>query len=69
MPVIRKIFKVGGSLMIGLPLEVRQHLGANRGDYLVWHVNIDGRVVVEKLTHQKHPGFFIPGTGWLKSGR
>ena len=69
MPIIRKLFRVGNSLTIGLPVEVRQHLGVNRGDYLVWFVDKDSRVVIEKLTPKKHPGFFIPSLGWLKRGK
>ena len=69
MPIIRKLFRVGNALTITMPTEVRQHLGVDRGDYLVWHVDKDNRVVVEKLTPKKHPGFFIPGSGWLKRER
>jgi bifunctional DNA-binding transcriptional regulator/antitoxin component of YhaV-PrlF toxin-antitoxin module len=69
MPVIRKIHRVGDSIVLTIPEEVRQHLSVNRGDYLVWVIDKDDRVIVEKLTPRKYPGFFIPGSGWLKRGR
>lgn len=69
MPIIRKLTHVGNSLLITIPPEIRGHLGVNRGDYVVWAVDKDNRVIVEKLTPKKYPGFFVPGTGWLKRGR
>ena len=69
MPVIRKLTRFGGSLTLTMPAEVRQHLSVNRGDYIVWHIGEKNQVIVEKLTPKKHPGFFVPGSGWLKRGR
>ena len=69
MPIIRKIGKLGGSFSLTIPPEIRQHLGVNKGDYLVWTLNKENRVIVEKLTPKKYPGFFMPGSGWLKRGR
>jgi len=69
MPVIRKIHRVGDSEVLTMPPEIRKHLGVVRGDYLVWDIDKDNRVVVEKLTPKKHPGYFLPGSGWLKRGR
>lgn len=68
MPVIRKLTRFGNSLTIVMPPEVRKHLGANRGDYLVWYIDKENHVVIEKLTPKKHPGFFLPGSGFLKRG-
>ena len=66
MPIIRKLGRVGHSFQISMPPEVKQHLGIEKGDYIVWVIDRDSRVVVEKLTPKKHPGFFIPGSGWLR---
>lgn len=68
MPVIRKMYQTGGSSTLTVPEEIRKHLGICRGDYLVWTINKDNQVIVEKLTPQKHPGFFVPGTGFVKRG-
>ncbi len=68
MPVIRKLTRFGGTLTLSMPPEVRRHLNVNRGDYLVWLVDKAGFVVVEKLTPKKHPGYFIPGSGFLIHG-
>lgn len=69
MPIIRKLSKHSGSLQISVPPEIFQYLQVRKGDYLVWALDKDKRVVVEKLTPKKHPGFFIPGSGWLKHER
>ena len=66
MPIIRKLGRVGHSFQLSMPYEVKQHLNVNKGDYIVWVIDKDSRVVVEKLTPKKHPGFFIPGSGWLR---
>ena len=66
MAVVRKLIRFGGSLTLTVPQEIRKHLGINRGDYVVWAIDKDSRVIVDKLTPKKHPGFFIPGTGWVK---
>ena len=69
MPVIRKLYRTGGSNTLTVPSEILKHLGVGKGEYLVWSVDKDNRVFVEKLTPKKHPGFFIPGSGWLKRER
>jgi len=69
MPIIRKVGKLGGSYTLTVPPDILQHLGVNKGDYLVWTLDKDRQVLVEKLTPKKYPGFFIPGSGWLKRGR
>ena len=69
MPIIRKLGMVGHSSQLSVPPEVKQHLDIKKGDYLVWVIDKDGRVVIEKLTPKKHPGFFIPGAGWLKRSK
>lgn len=69
MPIIRKVGKLGNSFDIRIPREIMLHLGVNKGDYIVWAVDKDKRVIVEKLSPKKHPGFFIPGIGHLKRER
>ena len=69
MPVIRKLTRVGDSFMICIPPEILRELDAKRGDYLVWHININNEVIIEKLTPKQHPGFFIPGTGLFRNGK
>lgn len=36
----RKIVKVGRSLAVIIPPHVLDHLGAEKGDYLVWDLNV-----------------------------
>ena len=55
--------------MLTMPVEIRQHLNVKRGEYVVWSVDKKNRVIVEKLSPKKHPGFFMPGTGWLKHAK
>jgi len=69
MPIIRKLSRHSGSLELTVPQEILHHLGVNKGDYLVWGIDKNGRVILEKLTPKKHPGFFIPGSGWLRYGK
>ena len=66
MAVIRKLSRIGNSSYVCLPPEIRTHLAVNKGDYLVWAVDKKGQVILDKLTPKKHPGFFLPGAGWLK---
>ena len=66
MPVIRKLHRVGDSEVLTVPDEIRKHLDVSRGDYLAWTIDKKGVVIVDKLTPKKYPGFFIPGSGWLK---
>ena len=69
MPIIRKLYRVGGSNALTVPDEVRKHLNVNRGDYLVWYIGKANRVMVEKLGPKKYPGFFLPGSGWVTRGK
>lgn len=68
MPIIRKLGKLGHSFDIRVPREILEHLGIVKGDYVVWDIDKNKRVTLEKLTPKKHPGFFMPGVGWLKRG-
>jgi hypothetical protein len=69
MPVIRKLIRLGHSLTVGLPKEIQTILDVKRGDYVVWHSDKDNRIVLDKLSSHKHPGFFLPGSGWLNNGK
>lgn len=69
MPVIRRVFKVGNALVSNIPKEIRLAADINRGDYLCWYFDDHKHIMVEKLTPEKHPGFFILGSGWLKRGK
>jgi len=69
MPIIRKLGRLGNSFDIRVPREIITHLGVTKGDYVVWAIDKNKRVIVEKLTPKKYPGFFIPGSGWLKHER
>ena len=66
MPIIRKLSRHSNSSQITVPVEVIQHLNVRKGDYLVWTIDKHSQVVLDKLTAKKYPGFFIPGSGWLK---
>jgi len=69
MPVIRKLIKFTHSFCLTVPDEIRHHLGVNKGDYLVWNIGEKGRVYVDKLTKKEYPGFFVPGTGFVRNVR
>ena len=66
MPIIRKLTRIHNTYTLSVPPEIRHFLEVKAGDYLVWTINKDKRVIVEKLTPKKYPGFFIPGAGWVK---
>lgn len=65
MPIIRKVTKHSGSLEVTIPKDIARHLTIERGKYVVWVVDKDSRVVLEKLTPKKHPGYFVQGLGWV----
>ena len=69
MPIIRKLGRLGHSFDVRIPPQIINHLEVKKGDYLVWAINKDKQVTIEKLTPKKHPGFFMPGVGWLKRER
>jgi len=69
MPIVRKVIRLSHSLIVGLPVEIRKHLAIDRGDYVVWHIDKQSAVIIEKLTPAKHPGFFLPGTGFVSNGK
>lgn len=68
MPIIRKISRHSACAQITIPTEIVQHLDLSIGEYVVWAIDEKGRVIVDKLTPKNHPGFFVPGIGWLKHG-
>ena len=58
--------KIGNSFLVVIPSEIKKHLASNKGDYLVWIINKNNEVVLEKLTPKKYPGFFVQETGYTR---
>lgn len=69
MPIIRKLTRHSGSLEVTVPRDVINQLGIVKGDYVVWAIDKDKRIILEKLSPKKHPGYFLTGSGWLKHGK
>lgn len=44
----RKVMRVGGSVVVPLPRELRQKLGIGVGDYVKLKEGLDGTIIIEK---------------------
>lgn len=52
MPEQRQVFRLSRSLVVAIPVQVREHLGIHRGGAVYWHLARGGEAVVSLRAHR-----------------